>query len=253
MKLIASVIVRDELGRYLDLCIASLLEYCDEIRVLDDESTDGWEEALRPGWGKAGARVHVLRRERGEGGAFHRHAIGRDQLLQWTLKAEPSHILAIDADELVSDGARLRRLCQQRPGHLSLEMCEVWQPCEERLCVRTDGGWKPRQVAMLWRPDLRLYHRIRDRGSATGRTPESLRRESAEVAEVACFHFGWAREAERVERAARYDSAPGHAKAHTDSILWPASRVRLEGWAWPPALEPIKGELLKRTQLVEVT
>jgi glycosyltransferase involved in cell wall biosynthesis len=46
VKLIASLIVRNELKRYLEPCVAHLLEFCDEIRVLDDRSDDGTREWL---------------------------------------------------------------------------------------------------------------------------------------------------------------------------------------------------------------
>ena len=41
MRLVASLIGRNELSRYLVPCIESLQEFCDEIRVVDDYSTDG--------------------------------------------------------------------------------------------------------------------------------------------------------------------------------------------------------------------
>ncbi len=253
MKLTAAIPVRNELSRYLDPCVAHLLEFVDEVRLLDDGSDDGWQEALRGAWGKAGAKVYARTRERGGVGAFYKHASARQALLDFTLEGAPTHILNIDADEFVSDGALVRQACEEGAQLASLEMCEVWEPCAERLCVRRDGGWAPHPVGMVWAPDPRMRgrYRIRDRGPATGRTPEDLwRRRPQWDTGAACFHFGWAREEERVARAARYAEADGgryHAKAHLDSILWPPSKVKLEGWAWPAVLEPLKAGLLERS------
>jgi hypothetical protein len=240
MNLTASVILRNELGRYLGAFLDHLLEFTDQIVIFDDDSDDGWEEALRPGWGRAERRISIIRRNRGGAEAFRTHAAARNQLLQETLAIRPDHIVAIDADEFVSDGALLRRMCQQHPGrNLSLELCEVWEACDERLCVRTDGQWRPRGVAMCWAPGRYRPEELRivDRKTATGRTPELTRRGEPPVwSGAACFHFGWAREEERAERASRYAPGSGHADAHVRSIMWPPERVSLEGWAWPRGL-----------------
>ena len=45
VKLAASLILRNERARYLDACLSSLLEFCDDICVVDDGSTDGWHES----------------------------------------------------------------------------------------------------------------------------------------------------------------------------------------------------------------
>lgn len=249
VKLIASVIVRNELHRYLEPCIASLLEFCDEVRILDDGSTDGFQEALRGAWGKDGGRVLAKRRERPNEQSFLTHAAARNELLQFTLDGWPTHVLAIDADEFVSDGKLVRDACGTSGGAWSLEMCEVWEVCDERLCVRQDGGWRSHPVAMLWKPDMRHRQQlvIRDRGTATGRTPEWRPRVHAPATGAAVFHFGWARESERQERYARYaGNTDGHARSHVQSILWPSERVMLEGWAWPAGMNGTKPLLLEK-------
>ena len=250
VKLFASVIVRNELHRYLEACIGHLLEFCDEVRILDDGSTDGWQEALHGVWGKDGRRVLAKLRARGGDEPFLTHAAARNELLQFTLDGWPSHVLSIDADEFVSDGQLVRQACATSGVAWSLEMCEVWEACEERLCVREDGRWGAHPVAMLWKPDManRKQLVIRDRGTATGRTPDFQPRVPAAPTGAAVFHFGWARESERAARFERYRGVnDGHARAHVQSIMWPPSRVRLEGWAWPETMDGLKATLLEKT------
>jgi hypothetical protein len=254
LKLIAAVILKDELSRYLEPCVAHLLEFCDEIRVLDDGSTDGWVETCRGAWGKDGKRVVTTRVERATGEAFLNHAAKRNALTQFALDGWPTHLLAIDADEFVADGAALRRACEGPGDQWQLIMEEVWEACDDLLCVREDGGWWSHGVTMLWRPDMsrRAGYRIADVGHATGRTPVGV---SGGPAVGECLHFGWTNKAERVERYARYAVGDGgrfHAKAHIESIMWPDAQVTCRAREWPAALEPWREELLKRSQSREV-
>lgn len=253
MKLCASLIVRDELDRYLPLVVGHLLEFCDEIRVLDDGSTDGGDE-----WLAATERVHVLSND---GPAFFEHeGRARQRLLSWTLEARPSHVLPIDADELVSDGPLLRRTLQSS-GLLQQvflgTMVEVWRASSESLHVRVDGGWKEHRTALAWRvpagrPQRQL--RIRDRALACGREPEQVRaianRGRGILLPIEILHLGWANSATRAERHRRYavhDRGRFHRGSHLASILWPEERVELEPHPWPPALEGRREEILSLT------
>jgi glycosyltransferase involved in cell wall biosynthesis len=255
VKLTASLITRNELGRYLKPCVAHLLEFCNEIRVLDDASTDGTYEWLMD----QGARVIVLRDpppERQGKAAFFRHATSRNRLLGFTLEGDPTHILAIDGDELVDDGAALRAACEQR-GLDAWKLCleEVWEAHHDRLEIRQDGAWEEHDVAMLWRPDrLRRSMRIVDRGHATGRVPAEVSRLRTGHACVSLLHFGWTNKAERAERFERYAVGDGgrfHARRHIDSIMWPAERVHLVPREWPAGLAAYKDALLERANSTE--
>lgn len=255
MKLTASVILRNELHRYLEPCIAHLLEFVDEIVIRDNGSTDGWEETLRPSWGAAGARVIVTHDEdanREGGSLFVNHARSRQRLLDLTVSRGATHILACDADEFIDDGATLRKVCESSSGarYGALNVCleEVWVAHEDRLAIRQDGGWNEHDVALLWRPDLvRRPHRIVDRGPATGRTPDTVARAPRGHACVSLLHFGWANRAEREDRYERYVVADGgrfHAGSHLASIMWPDERVLLRDRDWPAALEPVRAQIL---------
>lgn len=252
MKLVGSVIVRNELSRYLPTVLDHLLEFCDEIRVLDDRSDDGTSEWLAE---QRSERVQV---RFNEGPTFFEHeGRARQMLLHWTLQAMPTHVLAIDADELVSDGTRLRSALSENPRVQvwKLSLAEVWQARPDTLRLRVDGAWRPRWVPLLWRvPSGSAARRlaIRDRALACGREPEwvrsasSSRHRSRELA-VDLLHLGWANEAERAARHARYVTHDGgnfHARRHLDSILWPQKRVRLVDRPWPEGLAARRDAIL---------
>src|SRR5688572_1708037 len=120
MRLVAAMNVRNELDRYLRPCIEHLQDFCEEIRVQDDGSEDGSFE-----WLGEQDRVTV---RRNEGPSWREHEGQLHQrLFSFTLEAEPTHILAIDADEFVVDGEAVRRqvAAVEAPAY-GLRMCEVW-------------------------------------------------------------------------------------------------------------------------------
>lgn len=247
LKLVASVIVRNEASRYLDPCVAHLLEFADEVCVLDDGSTDGWYETLRGRWRQDRPVIVTAGATRDDGSvAFNHHAAARNQLLRATLAREPDWILAIDADELVTDGHALRLACESGGHAYSLVMEECWELCDEALCVREDGGWRSHPVGMLWAPSSRGSYEIADLGHATGRVPSGVGG-GAIVSEV--LHLGWANRAERAERYQRYavgDAGKFHAASHIASIMWEDSRVACRSREWPASLEPWRDGLVAR-------
>ena len=249
MKLVAGLMVGNgEALRYLPVTLPALLEFCDQVVVLD-ESTDGSGDLAE----EAGAIV-----ERVEPGTFFAHEGRARQLLQdVVLEAGATHVLAIDADELVTDGAAVRRALEQPGDAWCLVMEEVWEACDDRLCIREDGGWRSHPIACLWRvpPSIGAGYRIRDAALACGRVPaavEALDRQGAAIETGASvLHFGWANRAERQARYDRYVTHDGgrfHASAHLQSIMWPDDQVTCRSRPWPAALEPARAELVARAR-----
>jgi glycosyltransferase involved in cell wall biosynthesis len=248
VKLVASVIAKDEMDRYLPLAIGHLLTFCDEIRVLDDGSTDGTFEWL------GGLREPVLVK-RNPGPAFYEYeSRARQNLLQWTMQARPDFVLSIDADEFVSDPGTIRLLADQgRNPVYTLDMEEVWSCDAQHLHIRIDGMWKSRLCPILWRAPETWTSQwdIPDRKLACGREPAIVRRTKFKRSGSSVFHFGWARRAERERRAERYfehDKGNFHASRHLQSILWDDARVQTRPRPWPAGLSDLAASLADRAQ-----
>lgn len=246
MKLAASLIVRNELGRYLEPCVDHLLEFCDEVVLLDDHSDDGTFRWLL----SQGERVQPLRHN-SEPEFFKHEGRARQALLEWTLSREPTHVLAIDADEFVDDGPALRRSLEQwDEAAFGLVMEEIWEAAGDGLCVRQDGGWASHAIPAVWRVPERIdaSWRIADRALACGRMPRPV--DSIPLwAYGSLLHFGWANEQERRARYDRYRVADGgrfHASQHLESIMWGCNRVQLQPREWPAGLLPWKDAILER-------
>lgn len=237
MKLVASMIVHNEVWRYLPHTIAHLRDFCDEIVVLDDASDDGTSEWLIE---QADEQLLVARNPTPE--FFVHEGRARQRLLDNTLARKPTHVLAIDADEFISDGSAVRARLRDRAAAFTLLMEEVWDASGDVLRVREDGGWRAHPIPCLYAiprggPDLR----IQNRALACGREPQAVQRYArrAPATGESILHFGWANPAERQARYDRYAVADGgrfHANAHLLSILWPPEKIMLRDRPWPTGL-----------------
>lgn len=244
MKLVASVPVRNELGRYLIPFIEHLKEFCDAIAVVDDGSTDGTREELTV----MPEVTYLATRDEGTPSFFAHEGQFRNALLKLTLACDPTHILAIDADEFVSDGKLIREVCEG-PAHVfTLLMEEVWKADPDILQIRVDGGWRRRNVPILYRVPLPGRRgrdfQIANRALACGREPQSVAKQAlrggATATGASVLHFGWTREAERRARYDRYmehDKGRFHQNAHLQSILFPDENVELQRRVWPAGLD----------------
>ncbi len=247
MRLVAGIVARNEVDRYLPIVIADLRTYVDHIVMLDDGSTDNTADWLRD---EVDEQLSLAWNN--ESRFFRHEGKCRQQLLELVLDEQPSHVLALDSDELVSDGHALRSALERSPDVplWSLDMTEVWTATATGLRVRTDGGWRVHPRPMLWRvPDNLRDIRMLDRKLACARIPAPLLRERARPVGTACLHFGWTDPATRQARYDRYTKHDGgrfHASSHLQSIMWPESRMRFDEMAWPdmPWADAVKGRLL---------
>jgi glycosyltransferase involved in cell wall biosynthesis len=246
------MIVKNEMERYLPLAVEHLLTYVDEVRVLDDGSTDGSFEYL-----SAKTGVEVLRNP---GPHFFEHeGRARQNLLNFVFQAKPDYVLGIDADEFVGDPEKIRAAIDQEGRDVYLlTLVEAWKVGPGGISIRIDGLWGPRKVPMLYRaPSLwpprrgmgEADWRIQDKQLACGREPLAVIKGAgrAPLIDTHIFHFGWTRESEREARAERYfvhDQGRFHQDRHLRSILFPDDKVGLRGLPWPEGLRPLADDLM---------
>jgi glycosyltransferase involved in cell wall biosynthesis len=255
LKLVASMICKDELGRYLPEVIGHLREFVDQIVVVDDGSTDRTGEWLDD---NADAPMMIVHHLDPADGFFAGHeGRKRQELLNLTLNQLPDWVLNIDADEFVTDGKLVREYCEDSKGRLVgiLDMEEVWQVDKAELRIRIDGGWRPHPVPCLWNTSLSGMRgralQISNKALACGREPEVVRRYFGKARPTGAniLHFGWANHSARRPRYERYVTADGgafHRNSHLDSIMLPDDKVNMESRPWPKPLSKFKPLILKQ-------
>lgn len=240
-KLVASMMVGPgEQDRYLDECLGHLVEFCDEVRVR-------WESAIDVDWSKADERVHV---KQADHTFFQHEGRARQQLLDFTLEAKPTHILTVDADEFVTDGPGLRRFLENsRANVFTLSVQEVWKAEPDQLGIRVDGGWRPSEAPILFRVPVRQRLRINDRVGGCGREPTWVRNQRhRQHTGHSLLHFGWTNEPDRAARYARYADRRdfGHNPAHIKSIMFPDQKVKLTWRGWDGVPEGYRQAIMDR-------
>ncbi len=244
MRLVASVMVgAGEEDRYLVPFLDHLLEFCDLICVRYEGPADTFI---------AHPSIEVLH----VAPSFFAHeGRARQELLDFTLAQQPTHVLSIDADEFVTNGALLRQVCasQRNVGVWTLNMREVWGADMEGLSVRNDGAWRPHPIPILYAPEKfrRRPLTINQKALACGREPTvvAAMRGRARPSGSDVLHLGWACVADRAARHQRYvehDGGKFHRNPHLDSIMWPDSKVGVERLPWPAALAGYRDEIVER-------
>ncbi len=250
MLLAASLVCRNELSRgYLPLVLENLLAFCDLIVIVDDASDDGTREFLVE---HDDPRIRVFLNARPT--FFEHEGQTRQRLLVETLAHEPTAVLNVDCDELISDGQEIRRVLTERPDVpvWSLLIEEVWNATETKLLTRQDGGWRAHPLNVLWRvPENIDGLHIMDRKLACRRVPTAIWQQAGKPTGVSLLHVGWSDKTERAARYARYqqhDQGRFHASSHLRSIMAPDHRVALRERDWPegPEFDALRERLLGR-------
>lgn len=236
-----------EQDRYLDPFLDHLLDFCDEVRVRSEDTSIAWP-------GNAGVEVMMAQP------TFFKHeGNARQELLEHAMRGMPTHLLAIDADEFVADGKKLREAMEAggQNGVWKLEMTEVWGADEEALNVRTDGKWPPRPIGIAFEVpqdhhvdrQKRRHWRLPPTAGGCGRVPiltQAAANRTSVPPTTSILHFGWACKADRQARYERYANREGfgHDPRHIESIMFTDVHVGIRRIPWPEALD--KKTLLAR-------
>lgn len=225
VRVLLSMLVRNERGRYLERAIAAALPYIDEALILDDASDDGTPEIAAECLRGLPHRI-VRLPTRG----FHDE--WRLRTLQWQLAAfhRPDWILNLDADEILEPGPATELRARVRQDHadaVALRLHDFWD--EEHY--RDDRWWsahhRPAIFLARWFPGIDTSWR--ETPQHCGRWPLAVFDRPALVAETRLCHMGWARQEDRRAKHARYQRLDPEGRfgvaEQYDSILDPAPNL----------------------------
>lgn len=196
--IIGSMLVKNEEGRYLERVLETMLQVCDKIVVLDDDSDDNTVKICKD----AGAEVHCL----GQSLWGINESIPRKILWELSTRNDGDWILNLDADETIPNVRRLlhvadtaERLEQSIDG-ISFNLFDMWSETH----YRSDEMWNAHKRD--W-PMLAKYDKSRDYlwkdGLHCGRFPANAFSEILRSG-MDLQHWGWARLEDRQAKYNRY-------------------------------------------------
>jgi glycosyltransferase involved in cell wall biosynthesis len=218
-NLVAGMIVRNEADRHLRPVLKRISEFCDNIVVVDDRSDDNTIDVCME------YTKNVYRM--GEQTFSKDESVLRKALLYHLQEVNPSHVLIIDADELISkeDFEFVVQRLKMEPFYdwYGLQFYHAWKddPDNDKVYYRDDKLWKPN-----WGPRLFFWKGsgfIQERKMGCSPTPsyvvESL---NGLHVPVKILHLGYLQGKDKTAKFKRYTELDGgryHNKAHINSII----------------------------------
>lgn len=199
-KIVLSMIVHNESGRYLEKTLDKALKVVDAVLIIDDASTDNTLEICEE---KLKNITHKIIHN--EKSMFHKEYKLRK--LQWseTLKFNPGWILSLDADEVLEDRAPelIKQLIKiDNIDVYNFKLFDMWNETE----YRDDKWWSAHNSYMtfLIRYQPKFKYKFKKTNQHCGRLPKNLKYlENADI-DLKIKHFGWAREEDRKAKYERY-------------------------------------------------
>lgn len=240
IRIIGHMVVRNEMGRYLEPCLTAALEYCDVVHVYDDLSDDGTLDWLRA-WAPGRRLLVDWRLFEMPSFAEDESAFRQEAWLSMTkeTRARPNDwVMCLDADEFVvtknpaamtdirgqlEDEINRARVRQRTS--IAFDVPEVFDTRDGELSIRTDGYWGKIKATRLVRYDgLSEFH---PRVEGGGSIPSRPKQRDWNAGNVVLLHMGYARPEDRQAKHARYSEGKGHNSAHVASIV---TKPRLQKW-----------------------
>ena len=234
MRIIGSMVMKNEADRYLEPCLKHALSFLDEVFVFDDMSTDDSRRIASD----LGCRVVV----RSEGiPSFIEHesdfrSAAWGVMEQVMVPGSDTWIFSFDADEfMVSHGGDVRGSLSRtvedahRMGFVGVKLHfpEIFEVSDGSLFMRVDGFWGDIRGPRLFRYCSGGVFSGKAMGSGSeptyvGRGPLT------DTSELEVLHLGYAKDADKSAKYERYSALEhGHNDQHIQSIVSPPS---LRAW-----------------------
>jgi len=214
-RIIANMIGRDEVGRYLEKVLTELQVHVDEIVFTDDGSKDNTFVLAK----HLGCDVIRLDDSIFETNESLLREISWDHLR--SVADEGDWIISIDADEILFPPAPIRELLlNTNKSVVMAEFYHMWNQTHYRV----DKAWKPD-----CQPRIFKFYReghIMKRSLACGQYPtyvkQMIRDGKTEDLGIKMQHWGYARDEDKVAKFDKYmriDGGKFHSLSHLESIV----------------------------------
>lgn len=199
-RIVLSMTVRNEEGRYLERVLGGIGKYIDEAVIIDDASSDRTaqicEELLKD------VPHRVIRNETS---LFSNEVQLRRKQWQETLKAQPGWILCLDADEVPEKEfwTHLREMVEDEQYDLyGFRLYDMWSETQ----YREDPYWNAHETSRVfllrYRPEYTYLWK--ETPQHCGRFPANLDGLARYDSNLRIQHFGWSRLQDRKQKYERY-------------------------------------------------
>lgn len=226
--------VKNEEGRYLQACLNNLgLAF--NTWIYDDHSTDRSAYIAREEFG-----CNVIRRpddvpsfiedESAFRGDFWRQFVDQSGV------TEEDWILALDADEFLSNGAlaynNLLALTSGDDVTYAIKKHEIFKVVGNEAYKRMDGYWDRVFTPRFFK--FKKDYKWPDGKMGCGCTPKyAIKKEIRVLRDPSIMHMGYAVRSDRQEKYQRYIDKPGHNLDHIKSIISPSMKLKKISWVPP--------------------
>jgi glycosyltransferase involved in cell wall biosynthesis len=215
--IIGSMVVKNEVDRYLQASLTRLLECCHKVFVVDDQSDDDSADLAREMGCTVWVRDDATPSFKENESAFRQAAWS---VMGTTLKLKDRDwILSLDADECFLGTFNKNKELVRQADHrvcFSLPVPEAWSV--NPIQVRTDGYWNNNYSRRFARYDKN--RKFLDATMGCGSVPYHTGPSTELASHMGILHFGYADEEDRKKKYEFYHNRiHGHSNSHIESIL----------------------------------
>lgn len=199
-RIVLSMTVRNEEGRYLERVLDGIEAYIDEAVILDDASSDRTVEICESLLQRVPHRII-----RNEASMFANEVELRKKQWDEAMKAEPDWILCLDADEVPESEfwSHLREMTEdKRYDAYGFRLYDMWNETE----YREERFWNAHESSRIFLLRVRQDYPYvwKETPQHCGRFPANLEGFPRYDTNFRVKHFGWARPEDRKIKYERY-------------------------------------------------